>query len=75
MTVKFLAAVDRRRPNRVSPPLCPRCGTDDAVIVIKRTAAFVYFKCEGCRAVLPMPVPVAAHGKKAPVDRVSTDGA
>jgi hypothetical protein len=70
MTVKLLAAVDRRHPNRVSPPVCPRCGTDDAVTVMKRTDAFVYFQCAGCWELLPMRVPVIAHGK-ALVDHVT----
>jgi transcription elongation factor Elf1 len=64
MTVKLLAAVDRRRPNRVSPPVCPRCGTDDAVTVMNRSSAFVNFHCESCRDLLPMPVPVVAVAKK-----------
>ena len=64
MTVKLLAAVDRRRPNRVSPPVCPRCGTDDAVTVMSRSAAFVNFRCESCAELLPMRVPVVAVAEK-----------
>ena len=64
MTVKLLAAVDRRRPNRVSPPVCPRCGTDDAVTVMNRSGGFVNFHCESCRELLPMRVPFVAGAKK-----------
>ena len=64
MTVKLLAAADRRRPNRLSPPVCPRCGTDDAVTVVNRTAPFVNFYCESCRELLPMRVPVVSRAKE-----------
>ena len=63
MTVTLIAAVDRRSPNRVSPPVCPRCGTDAAVTVMNRTTTFVYFGCDMCRELLPVPVPVIARGQ------------
>ena len=61
MTVTLIAAVDRRHPNRVAPPVCPRCGTDDAVAVVNRTATFVYFRCDVCRELLPIRVPAVAR--------------
>lgn len=64
MTVTLIAAVDRRGPNRVSPPVCPVCGIDDAVTVMNRTTTFVYFRCDLCREVLPVPVPLMTVGKR-----------
>jgi uncharacterized Zn finger protein len=63
MTVTLIAAVDRRRPNRVSPPVCPRCGTDDGVTVMNRAPTHVYFHCERCGELLPVSVPAVASGR------------
>ena len=32
MTVALIACADRRQPNRLPTPNCPRCGTDESVI-------------------------------------------
>lgn len=72
MTVTLIAAVDRRRPNRVSPPACPLCGTDEAVTVLSRTPTFVYFRCEACRELLPARVPRPA-GEQTLAERAVQD--
>ena len=57
MAVILVAAPDRRRPNRVATPTCPRCRTDESVVALIRTAQFVYFRCDQCQALLPEAIP------------------
>ena len=62
MTVVLVACADRRRPNRLQTPHCPRCGTDESVIAVIRTALFVYFRCHQCRELLPKRIPPVSLG-------------
>ena len=59
MTVTLRACADRRRSNRLPTPSCPHCGTAESVSAVIRTKEFVYFRCFGCRALLPKLIPFA----------------
>jgi len=64
MAVTLVARADRRAPNRLPTPACPRCGDDRQVVGTIRTRRFVYFRCQGCGELLPHPIPplVLGHG-------------
>jgi transcription elongation factor Elf1 len=62
MSVVLIARADRRRPNRLPTPTCPRCGTDESVIAVIRTMQFVYFRCDQCRELLPKRIPPVGLG-------------
>jgi hypothetical protein len=61
-TVAPVIDVDRRSPNRLPTPSCPRCGSDRFVVAVIRTTKFVFFRCQSCREreLLPKVIPGVA---------------
>jgi hypothetical protein len=60
MRPQLIVKADRRSPNRLPTPDCPRCGDEARVIGITRTAGFVYFRCNMCDELLVEPSPAPA---------------
>jgi hypothetical protein len=50
--VKHIPSIDRRSPNRLETPSCPRCGDATRVVGAIRTTDFVYFRCTACDELL-----------------------
>ena len=48
MPLRLIARVDRRSPNRLPTPPCPRCGHDESMVGTIRTPGLVGFRCMGC---------------------------
>jgi rRNA maturation protein Nop10 len=48
MPLTLIAKDDRRSPQRVLTPPCPRCGHDEAMVGAHRTPSAVLFRCMVC---------------------------
>ena len=48
MLLKLIAQADRRSPDRLPTPACPRCGHDEAIVGRIRTPCLVSFRCMAC---------------------------
>lgn len=55
--------VDRRQPNRLTDPSCPRCfAPPDRVKAFSRTDATISFKCQTCEHTWSLPKPNPGPG-------------
>ena len=64
MTTTLRAAADRRATTRLAAPSCARCADRGATVVVIRTTAFVYFRCQTCGDLQPKLIPAMTlpHG-------------
>jgi tRNA(Ile2) C34 agmatinyltransferase TiaS len=49
---------ERRSPNRLETPSCPRCGDGTRMLGAIRTTGFEYFRCTGCDELLVKSIPI-----------------